>query len=296
MPDLARTQQFTTIARPAGGFAMVALDARESMRALFRDAGRPHDDADLEAFKLLAARELAGAASAVLCDPLYGSEAIDALRAEHPETGLIVAVDRFEEPRFGPLHEARLDEESMERVVAGGGISALKLYLFWRPEADPHARLDDAQRFVDTCRRLGVLALLEGVVTATPDHPGFDDALVRAADEFGRVSPDIYKTQLPTFGRADDATIEREATRISDAVGVPWVVLSNGVADDRFPSAVAAACRGGASGVLAGRGVWRAALSSADPAAELATGGRERLRRIIDAVDAHARPWSDALP
>jgi sulfofructosephosphate aldolase len=295
MPDLARTQQYQTIARPGGGFAMVALDARESMRALFRDAGRPHEDDDLAAFKRLAARELGQAASAVLCDPGYGSGAIDTMRTEHPGTGLIVAVDRFEEPRYGPLHESRLDERAMDRVVADGGIAALKLYLFWRPDADPHARLEDARRFIDACRRLGVLALIEGVVTSTPDLAGFNDALVRAADEFGRLSPDLYKTQLPTLGRADDATIEREAARITDATGVPWVVLSNGVTDDRFPAAVAAACRGGASGVLAGRGVWRAALSAPDPVVELGAGGRKRLGRIIEVVDAHARPWMDAV-
>jgi len=286
---------YDALARPRGGFAMIAIDARESMRGLFRDAGRPSDDGDLSSFKRVAAQELGSLASAVLCDPVYGSDAIATMRDDHPDTGLIVAVDAFDEPRFGPLRESRLDEAAMAAAVAGGGVAALKLYLFWRPGADEVARLDDARRFIERCQELGVLSLLEGVVAVQPGDPRFDDALVRAAEGFGALSPDVYKTQLPTFGRGDDETVEREARRVSDAVGVPWVVLSNGVDAPRFPAAVAAACRGGASGLLAGRGIWRPALSAADPVAELATGGRARLRELIDIVDTHARPWSQVV-
>ena len=282
---------YDTISRAGGGFAMVTIDARESMRALFRDAGRPHEDDDHADFKELAARELSATASAVLCDPLHGGGAIDAVRANHHGTGLIVAVDHFDEPRYGPLRESRLDLDAMTRIVEAGGVSALKLYLFWRPEADRNFRADDARIFVERCAELGVLSLLEGVVTGHPDDPGWNDSLVRAAEQMGSLKPDVYKTQVPTFGREDDDTIESEARRVSDAVGVPWVVLSNGVAGERFPTAVGAACRGGASGVLAGRGVWRDALTASDPAAELATGARARLQELIVIVDAYARPW-----
>lgn len=295
MDDLDSHRLYPSIARPGGGFAMVALDARESMRGLFRDAGRPDDDDDLAHFKELAAREVAASASAVLCDPVYGRDAMRVLRQEHPGTGLIVAVDSFDEPRHGPLHESVLDEKIMAPIVAEGGVSALKLYLFWRPGSDRPFRRDDAQRFVEGCRELGVLSLLEGVVVGGGDQPRFDDELARAAEKMGELRPDVYKTQLPTLGRESDDIVERQAQRITEAVGGPWVVLSNGVDSDRFASAVAAACRGGASGLLAGRGVWRAALSTADPAEELATSGRERLRELVDVVDTFARPWADAV-
>jgi sulfofructosephosphate aldolase len=295
MPDRDRSTLYDAIARPSGGFAMVALDARESMRDIFRDAGRPHEDRDLSSFKERSVHRLAPEASAVLCDPLLGASAIDAMRRDYADTGLIVAVDHFDEPRYGPLIESSLDSDAMGRAVAGGGVSALKLYLFWRPDADPHFRADDARRFVERCRELEVLSLIEGVVTSSPDQRGFDDALVRAAEDFARFAPDVYKTQLPTFGRADDDVVERQARRITEAVGVPWVVLSNGVAGDRFVSAVRAACHGGASGLLAGRGVWRAALAVDDPDDELATTGRARLRALVEVVDAHARSCRTAL-
>lgn len=289
------TALYDALARPSGAFSMVAVDARESMRAIFRDAGVPDSDTDLSRFKALVADELAPLASAVLCDPLHGADAIATMRSRHPATGLIVAVDHFDEPRYGPLTESRLDEDAMDGAVAAGGVAALKLYLYWRPDGTPHFREDDARRFVDRCQELGVLSLLEGVVRAPGTDPGFSDVLVRAADAMGRVRPDIYKTQVPTLGLAGDDVVEQESRRITELVGAPWVVLSNGVPPDRFLSATEAACRGGASGVLVGRAVWRDALTSSDPAAELASDGRARLSALNAVVDRHARPWRDAI-
>lgn len=288
------TVSLDAISRPGGGFAMVAVDARESMRSILRDEGHGYEDEELSAFKTTVVQELGDLPTAVLCDPIHGGGAIEVMRTRHPRTGLIVAVDAFEEPRYGPLQESRLDEAAMSRVVAGGGVAALKLYLFWRPDAETPARLGDARRFVERCRELGVISLIEGVVTLAPGTDGFDDALVRAAEAFGATGPDVYKTQLPTFGRAADDEITRQAARVSDAAGVPWVVLSNGVEESRFPDALAAACRGGASGLLAGRAIWRPALRAADAAAELASAGRDRLAELIELVDAHATPWREA--
>jgi sulfofructosephosphate aldolase len=69
------------------------------------------------------------------------------------------------------------------------------------------------------------------------------------------------------------------------------VVLSNGVARDDFPRAVELACRGGASGTLAGRALWTPALETDNPAAVLATTCRDRLALIADIVHEHGRPW-----
>ena len=63
---------------------------------------------------------------------------------------------------------------------------------------------------------------------------------------------DLYKAQAPIFGGTDAASITALSRDLSDALACPWVVLSTGVAEDAFPDAVRAACRGGA-----GRRRWR---------------------------------------
>jgi sulfofructosephosphate aldolase len=70
-------------------------------------------------------------------------------------------------------------------------------------------------------------------------------------------------------------------------------VLSSGVSIEDYPAAVEAACRGGASGFLAGRAVWRDALV-ADPEPVLRERAVPRLQRLADIVDTVARPWTEA--
>ena len=76
----------------------------------------------------------------------------------------------------------------------------------------------------------------------------------------------------------------------------PWVVLSQGVDPARYPRAVEAACRGGASGMLAGRAVWTATLTADDPRPLLREHSVPRLRELAAIVDEHGRPWRDKRP
>jgi sulfofructosephosphate aldolase len=71
------------------------------------------------------------------------------------------------------------------------------------------------------------------------------------------------------------------------------VVLSQGVDPADFPRAVEAACKGGASGTLAGRAVWTPAVGADDPAGVLRGYSVPRLRDLAAIVDAHGRPWRD---
>lgn len=290
-PDDRRRGQLQALARPGGGFAMVANDGRESLRGMLNDAGRPIDDAAMVAFKTAVARNLGPHCSAMLMDIDYGIPALDELREVAPETGRIVAVDRFEEPRFGPLAATTLDREAMDLEVLPGDVHALKFFMFWHPDQPAGPREDDAAEFVEGCARLGVLSLLEGVVQLPVTDPRFDDSLIAAADELGAARPDLYKTQAPTLGRAPLEEIESYSVELTEAVRTPWVALSNGVPADRFADVVSAVCRGGASGFLAGRASWSRAVDQEDPAHELATAGRARLEAFADRVDQDAVPW-----
>ena len=65
------------IARPSGGFAMVAMDQRESLRTMFADAGcgRVGDDT-LVGFKTAVAHALGPHASGFLTDRHYGFDRV----------------------------------------------------------------------------------------------------------------------------------------------------------------------------------------------------------------------------
>jgi len=91
----------------------------------------------------------------------------------------------------------------------------------------------------------------------------------------------------------DPDAISERCAEMTASLPCPWVVLSSGVSIARFAGAVERACMGGASGFLAGRAVWRDALSE-DPDASLRQRSVPRLQQLAAIVDAHGRPWTEA--
>ncbi len=269
------------LARPTGTFAMVAMDQRESLRTMFREHGLDDGDERVERFKLSVARELAPHASGFLIDRDHVATV-----APLVPRGLILAVDVLEQERGGAVEDTSLDEE----VVPPPGVVALKLLVIWRDDTRRGARVEMAKRFVELAARHGVLSVLEPVVRV-PDAER-EDAIVEAARELGAVRPSLYKCQVPLAGRGSTADIVRLAREIDAALPVPWVVLSQGVEPADFPRAVEASCRGGASGMLAGRAVWTPAVAGDDPTASLRAYSVPRLRELAAIVDEHGRRWS----
>ena len=76
---MADDARFKALTRDSGAFAMLAIDQRESMRAMFAATQQePVSDAQLTGFKLAALRALTPLASAVLIDRQFGwRQAID---------------------------------------------------------------------------------------------------------------------------------------------------------------------------------------------------------------------------
>jgi sulfofructosephosphate aldolase len=292
LPDLA------AIAADDGTFSMLAIDQRESLRTLLISGGHGSTDPDLTTFKVAVARALSPVASGILVDRDYGLDAMVATSAIAPSCGLIVAVDRLIQQPGGALEWSELDRAAMSEDLLRTGARALKFLVIWRPDDPAGPRQAMVGDFVDGCRRLGLLSLLEGLVQVPgiADGPAFDAAILGAAQEFAAFEPDLYKTHVPTLGAGSDTEITRQSEAVSAAIGRPWVVLSAGVPVERFPSSVAAACAGGASGFLAGRGVWGPSIRTTDPEADLRTEGHRRLVELGSIARATARPWWESTP
>lgn len=268
------------LARPSGTFAMVAMDQRESLRTMLREHGHDATDERVARFKRAVARELAPHASGFLIE----QEHVETV-APHVPHGLILAVDLLDQEPGSIVEDTRLDEEPRLEP----GVVALKLLVIWRDDERRAQRVEMSRRFVALAERRGVLSVLEPVVR----HDDREWAIVEAARELGATQPSLYKCQVPLEGRGDPAEITRHAREIDAAVGGPWVVLSQGVAPDDFPAAVEAACRGGASGFLAGRALWTATLPAPDPTALLREISVPRLQQLAAIVDEHGHPWHE---
>lgn len=283
------------LARPSGTFAMVAMDQRESLRTMLAEEGHPAGDAALRAFKLQVAEVLAPLASAFLIDRHYAYDDLVRDRSLPAGCGLILAADALTQPPGGAVEDTELDTEVDPAQARRDGVVALKLLVIWKRDGQEERRVETAHRFVELCRDAGLLSVLEPVAAPVPGADfDLEAGILDAAAALGPLGPSLYKAQVPLRGRGSAAELTAACERLDRRLGRPWVVLSNGVAAEDFPGAVEAACRAGASGMLAGRALWRDAIATADPAAALRTMSADRLRRLADTVDRYGRPWTQA--
>jgi sulfofructosephosphate aldolase len=289
------------IARPAGGFAMVAIDQRDSLRVMFQaKQAEPVDDAVLKDFKVAVAETLGGSASAMLFDRHFGLDGLARIAERHPGCGRILAVDRLIQQAGQPVSDTEIDDALPAGEIRARGAVALKFLLLWKGPATAERCQRLAGDFMRRCRAEGFVGVLEAMVR--PPEPGDpsgwdrDQAILDAASALAEAKPDLYKGEVPFQGRGDPALISERCAQISKAIGCPWVVLSQGVTAADFPRAVRAACEGGASGFLAGRAIWADIIGPGDYRSRLRTHALPRLTELTQIVDAAAKPWHSLAP
>lgn len=288
MTSAAASASLGQLQMPGGGYAMLALDQRESLRTMMAAARSEEVTADsVTAFKYHAVEILAPHASAVLLD--RQSSLRIGLPGGNPRCGLILAADIFTQAPGGPVQDSEVDPAVTSQVALQVGADALKLLVLWRA-GDPRGRRDDVVgRFMALAAGAGLPTVLEGVVRPPAGRDWKapaerDDAIQDAAGEFAQSGPDLYKAEVPGLGQLPADQLQSRAQALTSALGCPWVVLSSGVPAELFPSAVAAACAGGASGFLAGRAIWADSLQQPDIAAGLREQGVTRLTRLAEIV------------
>ena len=298
---MSRTQRAASLDRLAaqdGTFRMVAIDQRDTLRRLLRNAGRSDDDAAVREFKAAVIGALSSTASAVLTDPEFGLPAFRSL--DDPPCGLLISVENLEIVE-GRIVGSRLDESLFAGPARLAGADALKFLVMWPDDRDDRAVEECVAKlaeFVDRCRDLNVASVIETIMLEPAESPlndaEFNRRLIAAAQAIGDLHPELYKTQVPNRGRGGDDVIAAVAGRMTDAVRCPWVVLSAGVGAEAFPDAVRGACRGGASGFLSGQAVWGPSLRTENIKADLCGPASARLDLLSRVVAEHGRPWTQA--
>jgi len=276
------------IARPSGAFAMLAVDQREAMRAMFaQHQSEPVIDQQLTDFKVSAARVLSPYASAVLVDKQFAFDQVVAADAVDRSCGLIAAADAFIAGNGEHVTAVEIDRDVDPATVRQQGAVAMKLLVIHRPDEPAATRIAMVEEFVDRCRGAGLVSIIEPVAKA-PRAGGawdWDDCVVEAARELGSLGADLYKAEVPRKGQGPADEIQRRCAQITDAVSSPWVVLSSGVPAESFSRAVELACREGASGFLAGRAVWASVIGSPDLERDLHEICVPRLQQLGALVD-----------
>jgi sulfofructosephosphate aldolase len=267
---------------------MLAIDQRESMRAMFAEKqAQPVTDQQIADFKLVALRALTPFASAVLIDKAFAWDRAVAEKAVAPGCAMIAAGDLFLSGPGELIADVEIDDAVIPAAVRADGADAMKLLVIWRPDEPAEKRVALVDRFIARCRAAGLLSVIEPVSRKPRDGRAFDlnEGTLAAARELGGRGADLYKAEVPHHGAAGEAEVRQACAKLTAAIKSPWVVLSSGVNPDHFPTAVEWACREGASGFLAGRAVWRGVIGKPDLHNALQNDAIPRLKRLADIVD-----------
>jgi tagatose 1,6-diphosphate aldolase len=330
MRTIGKNRGLARLADADGHFRMVALDQRPPLfEAIAQAKGIARDQveyADVTAAKRLLVEALAPRCSSMLFDPNFAvPAAIDLLPAR---CGLIMTLEehRVEETPGGRKSRA-IANWSVEKIRAIGG-DAVKVLAWYRPDADP-AINEHQKRFVreigEDCARYDIPYVLEllvypflGSANHTPDYvesPGkLPQLVIESVREFAKTDygVDLLKLESPLAANdlppSDASAAAQAAQREFDAIGeicearrMPWVLLSGGVAPEKFERVVDYAYAAGAGGFLAGRTIWLDAVRRYFPdrnavAASLRKDGVAVLERLSELTKANANPWTAHFP
>jgi len=286
----------TKLARSSGALAMVAVDQREALRGMFAaHQSTPVPDSQLTQFKVDVARELSPYASALLVDQEFGIDAIINQGVLNKNCGLIAAADLLVGPAGSAATDTAVDPEVDPIRMRDINSVGLKFLVLWRNDESPDDRAKLVAEFNMLCQISGLPSIIEIIVKPPTDSSknfNREEELIIAAREAASWQPDLYKAEVPFHGEGDHSLITKNAERISEAIGSPWVVLSNGVKQPFFNDAVKACAKGGASGFLAGRAVWADIVGAPDIPKALREISIPRLEQLDEIVDTYAKPWS----
>ena len=237
------------IADARGRFAVLAMDQRQTLR-----------------------RALAPLSTGVLLDTDYGLGPVRDSGGLPHGTGLLIAIEPPVKSAWQGEPRTVLDAARDASFVVRQGGQAAKFLVSWRPdrwaaagEPDLAAEaLTAVSALVADCRRVGIPSVIEPIVVGLPGEPPLSadqkkELVILSASRLAALGPDLLKLEWP--GDAEGCR------RISDTLGgLPWTLLSAGVAYDAFVDRVRTALDNGAAGFIAGRAIWGEAVGLVGPA------------------------------
>lgn len=306
--DPGKIRGLQRVTSEAGFFEICALDHLSDFAELLASDPASVTFADVVAAKDTLVRALSPSVSAFLLDARYGLHAI-ATGALPGTTGLMSAIEDEDYSIPEGPRRTRYRAGWSLRQIKLAGVDVAKLLWFYRPDGD--AETAEHQRYVvrslaDECARLSLPLVVEPIWYPLPgEDPSSGDwraarveGILASAFEANALGVDMLKVEFPGYvdsqpGRDNAAAACKE---LDSGVTVPWVILSAGVGYADFRTQVEIACRAGASGYLAGRSIWRDAVSTHEPGERAAAiqAARARLDELNAVTRANGRPYVPA--
>jgi tagatose-1,6-bisphosphate aldolase len=302
--SIGKLRGLQQISTSRGGFSWLALDQRNNLRqALGGDDPQAVSAAMMSAFKREVIASVAGAASCALLDPEFGAAQCISDGSLPGTTGLMVAVEATGYTGDPTARRAQVLPGWSVAKAKRMGATAVKLLVYYHPDAPSAGEVEAL------VRQIAAESIAEDIVLCVePLSYPLDPAVKKVSGpELQRVvlesarrlvvpGVDVLKAEFPIDRslHPDEADWQAACAALTAASPAPWVLLSAGVNFETYVRQVRVACRAGASGVAAGRAVWKEAtsLQGAGRADFLTTVAVERMHTLTALVNAEARTWT----
>jgi sulfofructosephosphate aldolase len=250
------------LSAPEGRLAVLAADQRTKLAQGLEAAGLPSDMASMQAFKLDLVASLAPLAPAMLLDPEIALPHVVDQGALPARTGVLVSLERSGSRR-GPdgLRVAELlPDVGASGVRALGGTGA-KLLIRLRADREDADGANGAllRRAVSDCAAEHLLLIVEVLIFRLDDETEQRFAALRA--HLIREAALLAESCGARYLKLEYPGSEQACREITDALSCPWALLSAGVDHDTFTVQLRAALSAGASGFIAGRSIWKEAMT-----------------------------------
>lgn len=305
---IGKRRCLTECSTDQGVFAILALDQRQSLRkALNPQNPNAASYDEIVKFKQHIISRLAPETSAVLLDPEYGAAQNISEDNIPGSVGLITAleVSGYSGQRYDRDTE-QLPGWGVEKAQKMGA-SGVKLLVYYHPGAEHAAdQRDLIIKVAEQCKARDMAFFLEPLVySINPDQPKLDplerrEVTVAMASELSNLGIDILKLAFPVdvFTQPEESLWLKACEEVTKASSVPWVLLSAGVDFDLYLRQVVVACKAGASGVMAGRAVWKEAIGATFTEREtfLRQQAKQRFIKLRAVCDGLAQPWATYYP
>lgn len=277
-------------------FAILAFDQRGNYVKMLP---QPTSYAAAQQIKVEVISALSKHVSAVLLDPDYGLEA--ALHSVK-NCGLLMALEKTGysgDPNY--RYTEFLPNWTVAKIKQMGA-QAVKLLIYYHPDSGSlAAELDELVQNISTeCHQHDIPLFVEPLLYSLNDDkslPNRAELVAETARRLSRLGCDVLKLEFPVDVAVDQNHHHWRAAceAISAVCETPWALLSAGVDFSVFEQQVQIACSAGASGFMGGRAIWKECITMnpADRQHFLTTTGAERLNRLIEITQKHARPWTD---
>lgn len=295
------------IANTGGILTVCAIDHRESLqRALNEKTPEAVNYQDMVDFKLDLVGTVTPYISAVLLDPIYGVSQTIASGLLPGCTGLLVSVEKTGYSGDSTARISELLPDWSVKKVKKLGASAVKLLIYFRVDLKEIAlrQLELVNRVAEQCIDEDIPLLVESVTYPTAEEKDSPEKysrkkpelVIEAARRLTVLPIDILKSEFPADinYEKDETKLKSYCQELSHVSQLPWVLLSAGANFENFRKEVELACKGGASGFMAGRALWQEAthISSREERLDFFKSQTvSRLRDLTRIADRWAMPW-----